>query len=90
MFYLILHCRRIICVVSIFFIIPANAAIVITGTRFVYPETEREISVKLDNICEKPFWFGLMPVILMPLEKRSEHLTGSSTTYGGRKILSKS
>ena len=32
----------------------AVADIVITGTRFVYPEKEREVSVKLDNVGEKP------------------------------------
>ena len=32
----------------------ALADIVITGTRFVYPEKEREVTVKIDNVGDKP------------------------------------
>ena len=32
----------------------AFADIVITGTRFVYPEKEREVTVKIDNVGDKP------------------------------------
>lgn len=38
-----------------FFVVPsAFSDIVITGTRFVYPEKEREVTIKLDNVGEKP------------------------------------
>lgn len=31
-----------------------SAGIVITGTRVVYPEKEREVTIKIDNVGEKP------------------------------------
>lgn len=33
--------------------IPASAAIVVTGTRFVYPSDDKEISVNIENSGEK-------------------------------------
>ncbi|MGO4314064.1 molecular chaperone, partial [Pseudomonas sp. KB_15] len=34
--------------------IPAQAAIVITGTRVIYPEKSRQVSVRLNNVEDTP------------------------------------
>lgn len=52
--FLIYYSWRIIYIASILFIIPANAAVVITGTRVVYPAGEKEVTVKIDNVGQKP------------------------------------
>lgn len=52
--FLIYYSWRIIYIASILFIIPANAAVVITGTRVVYPAGEKEVTVKIDNVGKKP------------------------------------
>nr|ALG88543.1 Chaperone protein EcpD precursor [Pectobacterium carotovorum] len=39
---------------TVFSVSTAIADIVITGTRFVYPEKEREITIKIDNVGDKP------------------------------------
>jgi chaperone protein EcpD len=40
--------------VLIFIASTAYADIVITGTRFIYPEKEKEVTIKIDNVGESP------------------------------------
>ncbi|WP_175972088.1 fimbria/pilus periplasmic chaperone [Burkholderia sp. BCC0322] len=39
---------------SIMSMAAAKASVVVTGTRFIYPENEREVTIRLNNVGERP------------------------------------
>lgn len=50
--------RNLLCALALLslasFVLPANATVVITGTRIIYPAAEKEVSVKMNNNGSSP------------------------------------